>query len=252
MKTGALGTLLSLLLAAVYASAVPAADVPGYVLKAVADPHRPQDDRKLDGSRRPAEVLAFSGVKPGETVAEFLPGGGYYTRLLSDVVGPKGKVYALETTTWGQDNIAATKAVLSEPGHENVALDLAPLGTFHLPVKADLFWTSLNYHDLHVPKYANVDMAAFNKLVFDSLKPGGSYFIVDHAAQPGTAATASPTLHRIDKTTVIEEVTAAGFRLAGESDALHSASDDHTLKVFDPKVRWKTDQFILKFTKPGP
>jgi predicted methyltransferase len=251
MKTGALGTLLSLLLA-VYSSPVPATDVPSYVTKAVADPRRPQDDRKLDGDRKPADVLAFSGVKPGQTVAEFLPGGGYYTRLLSDVVGPNGKVYALETTTWGQDNIAATKAVLSEPGHENVALDLAPLGTFHLPVKADLFWTSLNYHDLHVPKYANVDMAAFNKLVFDSLKPGGTYFIVDHAAQPGTAATASPTLHRIDRATVVEEVSAAGFRLVGESAALHSARDDHTLKVFDPKVRWKTDQFILKFTKPGP
>lgn len=252
MKTGALGTFLSLLMTAVYSSAVPASDVPAYVSKAAADPNRPPDDRKLDGDRKPAEVLAFSGVKPGQIVAEFLPGGGYYTRLLSDVVGPQGKVYALETTTWGQDNIAATKAVLSEPGHGNVALDLAPLGTFHLPVQADLFWTSLNYHDLHVPKYANVDMAAFNKLVFDSLKPGGTYFIVDHAAQPGTAATASPSLHRIDKSTVIEEVTAAGFRLVGESDALHSASDDHTLKVFDPKVRWKTDQFILKFTKPGP
>ena len=252
MRPGAPGTLLSLLIAAAHSSPVPAAAVPTYVAKAVADPNRPQDDRKLDSDRKPAQVLAFSGAKPGQTIAEFLPGGGYYTRLLSDVVGTKGKVYALETTTWGQDNIAATKAVLGEPGHENVALDLAPLGTFHLPVKADLFWTSLNYHDLHVPKYANVDITAFNKLVFDSLKPGGTYFIVDHAAQPGAAATASPTLHRIDKTTVIQEVTAAGFKLVGESDVLHSASDDHTLKVFDPKVRWKTDQFILKFTKPGP
>ena len=252
MKTGALGAILSLMTAALCSSAVPAAEVPAYVTKAVADPNRPPDDRKLDGDRKPAEVLAFSGAKPGQTIAEFLPGGGYYTRLLSDVAGPKGKVYALETTAWGQDNIAATKAVLTEPGRDNVALDLAPLGTFHLPVKADLFWTSLNYHDLHVPKYATVDMAAFNKLVFDSLKPGGIYFIVDHAAQSGTAATASPTLHRIAKTTVIEEVTAAGFRLIGESDALRSAGDDHTLKVFDPKVRWKTDQFILKFIKPKP
>lgn len=252
MKTDALRALLGLLIAAVLSSPMLAADVPAYIANAVDDPNRPQDDRKLDDDRKPAEVLAFSGVKPGQTVAEYLPGGGYYTRLLSDVVGPKGKVYALETTAWGQDNIAATKAVLREPGHENVTLDLAPLGTFHQPVKADLFWTSLNYHDLHVPKYANVDMAAFNKLVFDSLKPGGTYFIVDHAARPGTGATASPTLHRIDKDTVIQEATAAGFKLVGESDALHSASDDHTLKVFDPKVRWKTDQFILKFTRLGP
>lgn len=252
MKARTLGGFLGLLTAALCSVQLLAGDVPPYVAKAVADPNRPQDDRELDLHRNPAEVLNFSGVRPGQTVAEFLPGGGYYTRLLSDVVGPKGRVYALETTNWGQDYIAATRAVLSEPGHENVTLDLAPLGTFHLPVKADLFWTSLNYHDLHVPKYAHVDMSVFNKLVFDSLKPGGTYLIVDHAAQPGTGATTSPTLHRIDKTTVIEEVTAAGFKLFGESDVLHNATDDHTLWVSDPKVRWKTDQFILKFTKPGP
>ena len=112
---------------------------PGYVTKAVADPTRPADDRKLDADRKPAEVLAFARVRPGETVGEYLPGGGYYTRMLSDIVGPKGKVYALETTTWGQDNIDATKKALAEPGRGNVSLDLAPLGTFHAPAKVDLF-----------------------------------------------------------------------------------------------------------------
>ena len=119
---------------------------------------------------------------------------------------------------------------------------------FDLPAKVDVFWITDNYHDLHVPKYANVDMAAFNKHVFDSLKPGGLYFIIDHAAAPGTGATASPTLHRIDKQTVIAEVTAAGFVPAGESTVLSDPSDDHTKKVFD--LHWHTDQFILKFRKP--
>ena len=226
------------------------AAVPDYVAKAVADPSRPTDDRKLDADRRPAEVLAYADVKPGQSIGEFLPGGGYYTRLLSNIVGPGGKVYALETTTWGADNINAAQAVLHEPGRGNVSLDLAPLGQFHLPEQVDIFWTTINYHDLHIPKYANVDMMAFNKHVFDSMKPGGVYFIVDHAAPDGTGATLSPKLHRIEKATVIKEVTAAGFKLAGESDILHNPSDDHTKVVFDPSIRFKTDQFVLKFVKP--
>jgi predicted methyltransferase len=223
-----------------------AASVPDYVAGAAADPSRPADERKLDAVRKPAEVLAFSGIKPGDMVAEYLPGGGYYTRLLSDIVGPKGKVYALETTTWGKDNIEATKKTVA--GLKNVVLDLAPLGQFNLAAKVDIFWTTDNYHDLHVPKYAKVDMAVFNKAVFDSLKPGGLYIIVDHAAAAGAGAKDSPTLHRIEKKTVIDEVTAAGFKLAGESDALHNTSDDHSKKVFD--LHFNTDQFILKFQKP--
>ncbi len=243
------GLILSLLVAAALPSMSFAAP-PSYFAKAMADRTRPKDDRDFDARRKPVQVLAYAGVRPGEIVGEYLPGGGYYTRLLSDIVGPNGKVYALETTTWGQKNIDATKQVLSDPGRGNVVLDLAPLGAFHAPEKFDIFWTTNNYHDLHVPKYANVDMAAFNKLVFDSLKPGGIYFIVDHAAAPGTGATLSPTLHRIDETTVINEVTAAGFWLVGESDILRNPTDDHTKIVFDPSIRFKTDQFILKFRKP--
>ena len=227
------------------------APVPAYVQQALADTTRPAADRKLDEARKPAEVLAFAGVKPGQTIAEYLPGGGYYTRLLSDVVGPKGRVYALETTTWGQENVDATRKVLAEPARDNVKLDLAPLGAFHLPEKVDLFFTSLNYHDLHVPKYAQVDMAAFNKEVFEALRPGGIYLIVDHAAAPGSGATLSPTLHRIEQTTVVQEVTAAGFRLVAHSDVLHNTADDHSKGVMDPAIRWHTDQFILKFRKPG-
>lgn len=226
------------------------AATPDYIAKAVADASRPADDRKLDENRKPADLLAYAEIKPNETIAEYLPGGGYYTRLLSDIVGSGGKIYALETTTWGADNINAAQAVLHEPGRGNVSLDLAPLGQFHLPQQVDMFWTTINYHDLHIPKYANVDIMAFNKHVFDSLKPGGVYFIVDHAAADGTGATLSPKLHRIEKATVIREVTAAGFKLAGESDILRNPADDHTKVVFDPSIRFKTDQFILKFVRP--
>jgi len=248
MRRGMLGLLVINLIIGLPRMANAA--VPEYISAAVADPSRPADDRRVDVDRKPAKVLAYAKVHPGEIIAEYLPGGGYYTRLLSDIVGPTGKVYALETTTWGDKNVDSTKAVLSEPGRGNVKLDLAPLGTFSLTEKVDLFWTTLNYHDLHIPKYANVDMAAFNKLVFDSLKPGGIYFIVDHQAAPGTAATTSPTLHRIEDRTVIDEVTAAGFKLISHSNMLRNAGDDHHKEVFDPSIHMKTDQFILTFRRP--
>jgi predicted methyltransferase len=228
----------------------PSEALPPYVAKAVADGNRPEADRKLDAMRKPAEVLAYAGVKPGQVIGEFLPGGGYYTRLLSDVVGPRGKVYALETTRWGKDNIEATRQVLHEKGRDNVIMDLALFGNFHLPEKVDLFWTTLNYHDLHIAQYGNVDMAACNHHVFDSLKRGGTYFIVDHAATMGSGTADTTALHRIDEATVIEEVKAAGFVQVGESNLLRNSADDHKKTVFDPAIRWKTDQFILKFRKP--
>ncbi|MBV9061389.1 MAG: class I SAM-dependent methyltransferase [Alphaproteobacteria bacterium] len=232
--------------AALLAPVASSAAVPDYVSKAISDASRPADERKLDDVRKPGEIIAFAGVKPGQSVAEYLPGGGYYTRTLSEVAGPKGKVYALETSTWGKDNIEGTKKAIA--GLKNVALDISPLGQFNLPVNVDVFWTTDNYHDLHVPKYANVDITAFNKHVFESLKSGGTYIIVDHAAAEGSGARDSPTLHRIEKRTVVDEVTAAGFKLVSESDALHNTSDNHTKKVFD--LHYKTDQFILKFRKP--
>jgi predicted methyltransferase len=228
------------------AGAVRAA-LPAAVQAAVADPQRPADDRALDAERKPGEVLAFSGVKAGQHVAEFLPGGGYYTRMLVDVVGEKGRVYALETSRWGQGNIDADKKAIE--GHANASVDVSPFGDFKLPEKVDVFWTTTNYHDLHVAKYGVVDMAAFNRHVYDSLKPGGLYFINDHDSAAGAGVSRAADLHRIERATVIKEVTAAGFKLDGESAVLRRASDDHSKPIFD--LKWKTDQFVLKFRKPG-
>ncbi len=162
--------------------------------------------------------------------------------MLSDVVGPKGKVYALETTRWGQGNIDSTKAVLSEKGRGNVRFDAAAFGEFHLSEKVDLFWITLNYHDLHIAKYGTVDMAAFNKHVFDSLKPGGTYFIVDHVANAGTTDAQIAELHRIDKAVVIREVEAAGFQLAGESGYHPRPADHHTKRVYEKSIPGHPDQ----------
>jgi predicted methyltransferase len=223
-----------------------AASIPDYVAKAVADPSRPTRDSSRDSLRAPGETLAFAGVKPGMVVAELFPAGGYYTRLISDVVGPKGKVYGIENAKWDKGEDAKMAA---EPGHGNVSIQLVKFGEFTLPQRVDLFWTTQNYHDLHVAEYGNLDIAAFNKHVYDALKPGGIYFVLDHQANPGTDDAQIAKVHRIEKSQVIKEVTGAGFRLVGEGNALHRPADDHTKNSSDPAIKSHTDQFMLKFRK---
>ncbi len=236
------------------ATGASASSIPANITAAVADANRPDADKQRDANRKPAETLAFAGVKPGAQVAEFLPGGGYFTRILSKAVGSAGHVYALvperpaDAPADMPDFAARAKAIATDPNYSNVTVVVQPLPKLAAPVPVDLVWTSLNYHDLH--NIAGVDPTAFDKLVFDSLKPGGIYLVVDHAAAAGSDARDTKTLHRIDPETVKKEVQAAGFTLVGSSGLLHQAADDHTLKVFDPAIRGKTDQFILKFRKP--
>ena len=226
-----------------------AARIPAAVSQAVADPTRPKDDRDADAIRDPADTLVFAGVKPGMVVGELYPCGGYFSRLLSDVVGPKGKIYGLETTRWKDCLGADQKAVATLPV-KNMTVAAEAFGAFTLPEKVDLFWITQNYHDLHIKEYGDVDMAAFNRHVFDSLKPGGVYFILDHQAAGPIDDASIGKMHRIWKAQLIAEVEAAGFKLAGEGDFLHRTSDDHTKPIFDPSVRGHTDQYALKFVKP--
>jgi predicted methyltransferase len=222
---------------------------------AVADPRRPQADTQRDAERKPAESMAFAGVKPGMTVIELMPGGGYYTRLLSAAVGPQGHVYEFvgaprpDTPPGSPDRTLPIKAIMAEPGYGNITLLVQPIKDLALPTGADLVWTSNNYHDVHnVP---GIDLAAFNKAVFVALKPGGHYLIIDHAAGDQADADVTSTLHRIPAASVIVEVQAAGFVLEEQGYALHNPDDSHELKVFDPKIQGKTDQFMLRFRKPG-
>jgi len=231
-----------------------AAGVPSPITAAVADPGRPAADTDRDASRKPAETLAFAGVKPGMVIAELLPGGGYFTRLLSKVVGDSGHVYAIararpaDAPADAPDPAAKVNAIAADPAYANVSVLLQPMSHISVPAPVDMVWTSLNYHDLHnIPE---VDIAAFNKQVFDALKPGGIFLIVDHASAPGAGARDTATLHRIDPNTVKREVTAAGFVLSATSDLLRRSDDPHTQKVTDAPIRGKTDVFILKFRKP--
>lgn len=221
--------------------------IPAYVTKAVADPTRPKADTDRDALRLPAQTIAFAGVKPGMKVAEFFPGGGYFTRPLSDVVGRRGHIYAIENAKWDDGSDAKVTAAVRD---HNVSLQMVKFGEFNLPKRVDLVWITQNYHDLHIAKYGAVDMAAFNRHVYASLKPGGIYFILDHQANPGTGEAQIAALHRIQESQVIREVEAAGFKLAAEGDALHRTTDDHTKSVFDKSVQGHTDQFMLRFVKP--
>jgi len=138
----------------------------------------------------------------------------------------------------------------ANPAYPNVSYIHAPIEKFVTPEKLDIAWTSQNYHDLHDKFFGPPDIATVNKAIYDSLKPGGVFIVLDHAAQAGSGLRDTDTLHRIDEAAVRKEVEAAGFKLVGESNVLRNPEDDHSKKVFDPSIRGKTDQFILKFRKP--
>ncbi len=195
-------------------------------------------------------MLTFSGLKPGDTVAELIPGGGYYTRLLAKTVGPSGKVYAMIPKGLADARPQMVEAVKSIPGVEVVVY---PSMTPATPQKVDLVWTSENYHDFHNGPEGgpSPDIAGFNKAIAAMLKPGGAYLIEDHAAAAGAGTSVTNTLHRIEPAAVISEVTAAGFKLEAQSGVLKNDADPHTAPVFDPSVRGKTDKLLLKFRKVG-
>jgi predicted methyltransferase len=242
---------LSVLLAtgAIVAAPALAQSIPAYVSAAVSDPARPAADTMRDADRKPAESVAFAGIKQGDQVLELLGAGGYYTRILSKVVGPRGHVYTTVPAAMMANRPTAAdglKAIAADPGFANVSVLVQSTGTPSAPAPVDVVWTSLNYHDLHNPgPFGAGDIAGFNKAVFAALKPGGTFLVIDHAAAPGSGLTATGTLHRIDPDVVKSEVTAAGFTFAGASNVLQKPGDDFTAHSTD-----KDTQFIFRFTKP--
>lgn len=225
----------------------------GNIAAAVADSNRPEADKLRDANRKPVQTLEFLGVKPGEQIAELLPGGGYFTRIFSKAVGPSGHVYALVPERPANapadmpDLAAKVKAIAADPNYPNVTVVIQPLSKLLTPVPVDLVFTAQNYHDLH---NFPVDVVGFNRTIFASLKPGGLYVVLDHSAPAGSGLADTKTLHRIDADVVKQEVTAAGFEFVGGSDILANPADSRATLVFDPSIRGKTDQFILKFRKP--
>lgn len=230
------------------------ADADKAVEAAVLDPARPASDTTRDANRKPAQTLEFIGVKPGDKIADYAAGAGYFTRLFAAVVGAGGHVYAsVPSPLFQYPNIVKGIAQVQTyaVSHANVTVTFAsPLDAAKYPERLDEFWISQNYHDLHDSFMGPVDMQAFNRAVFAALKPGGVYLILDHVAAKGSPADVTDSLHRIEASTVRREVEAAGFKFSAESSILENGADPHTAGVFDPSIRGRTDQFILKFSRP--
>lgn len=232
------------------AAPIPEAQIPADITAAINSPERPAGDKALDAGRKPDQVLAFYGIKPGMKVADIFAGGGYMTELYARIVGPSGAVYSQNGPFPEQFKKIedAWNERLKEPALKNVvkvskpfdAPDLLPVP----PDSLDAVIIHLNYHDLVGFKLNRENV---NAAVFKALKPGGIYGIVDHSAKPGTGDTQTATLHRIDEDFLIKDVEKAGFKLYGASSALRHPEDDRTWYVF--KHRGETDRFMLKFVK---
>ena len=203
-----------------------------------------------------SELIRFARVEAGCTVIDIYPGDGDWTRVFSDVVGPEGRVYSVvpaEVADFKNDPVGRMRTLATEPGRANVEVvstNLLALDETTQP--ADVLWLHLFYHDLHTTlMQANGATAAdFNRAVYERLKPGGFYVIVDHAAAVGTGTSDAPSLHRIDPVSVRQEVEAAGFVLDAQSTLLANQDDPHSIKVFDPAIKGKTDRFAYRFVKP--
>lgn len=226
--------------------------IPSYVNSALSDPARAKD-AEADARRHPAELATFAQVKPGATVVDLIPGGGYFTRIFSQIVGPRGHVYAIVPSEYAKedaDEVSAMQALVKDPHYANVTLLMQAAAQLTTPTPADVVWTSQNYHDYPDKFMGPTDPKVLNDAVFKVLKAGGVFVIVDHVAAAGSGMRDTDTLHRIDPQTVREQVMAAGFKFDAESDVLRNPADKHTLKVFDPTVRGHTDQFTFRFRKP--
>ncbi|HEY0648212.1 methyltransferase [Phenylobacterium sp.] len=228
-----------------------AAAVPAHITAALADKGRPAEDPAKDEARKAGETVALLDLKPGAKVADLVIGGGYFTHILAGAVGPNGQVVAYQPAEFIQFQASygenLKKVAAARP---NVMPLSSTFGALDLPDGLDAVLTVQNYHDLHLTPFPKDTAAKVNAEVFKSLKPGGVYLVVDHVGAPGSGLEAAMKVHRIEPSIVKQEVEAAGFKLESESAILKNATDPHTASVFDPSVRGKTDQFVMKFRKP--
>jgi predicted methyltransferase len=222
---------------------------------ATAAESRLPGDRERDAGRKPEEVLAFFGIGRGDKVLDMFSGGGYYTELLSQVVGPEGRVVAHMNTAYlsysGEQFVARYKGARLP----NVDILFADNNRLHLePLEYDAVLMVLSYHDVYYVDPENgwpeLDVNEFLSEIHRALKPGGVLGIVDHYAEEGSPPETGETLHRIDPGLVLRDLTRAGFVLDEASDILRNPADDHGKPVFDPAVRGKTDRFVMRFRKP--
>jgi len=218
---------------------------PDYIRQAIVSQERTDAEKARDSSRRPAEVLIMSGIKPGDHVIEIAGVGQYYTKILSSVVGANGKVdvYDLPYT----ERFAGEPSRAFAAAHANMTYHQEDYNNSTFPQNVDVVFNILYYHDLILQK---IDTAKMNAKLLASLKPGGAYVIVDHKAEDGSGTRDIQALHRMDVQIIRDELPAAGFVLAAESDILAHPEDDRKQMVFTPGLRGITDRALFIFRKP--
>ncbi len=238
---------------AVGASAPRAVDAneSGSLADALASEARPAADRARDAGRRPAEVIAFLGIRPGMTVIDLIAAGGYYTEVLSVAVGPAGKVYAQNSEfVLKMRDGANDKAMTSRldggrlPNVERIDRGVSELRL--PPGSVDAAVTALNFHDIYNGRGPDA-ASGFLEAVFRVLKPGGVLGLIDHAGSPDGD---NADLHRSDEALVDAAVKSAGFEIEAKSDVLRNPDDDRSKNVFDPDIRGRTDRFVMRLRKP--
>jgi predicted methyltransferase len=252
MRPTVLAVLIALALPSVALAGVHTGAVSAAVTKAVNDPARAAD-KTNDARRKIAALMTFAEVKPGQKVLELIPGSGYFTRVFSAIVGSKGHVYAVWPNQYANEaaeDVAGSDKLAADPHYSNVSVLKQPANQLSAPEPVDVVFTSQNYHDYPDKFMGSEDPAVLNKQVFDALKPGGLWVIVDHVAPAGSGMADTDTLHRIDPAIVKKQVLAAGFVFDGQSNVLRNPNDPHTIKVFDKSIRGHTDQFAYRFRKP--
>lgn len=222
---------------------------------ALRDAVRLETDLERDSTRKPTEILRFSGIKSGDTVFELFAGGGYYTMLLSSVVGPEGRVVAQNNQAYldfakkeleeradlGEpQNIQRLTSEINDLEFEDASLDYVTMVlAYH-----DFYFSADNWPEIHVPML----LSKLHK----ALKSNGQVLIVDHIAPEGSGHRAGRALHRIDPELVKSEMQSAGFRLVSVSDALKNSDDPLTIPMYHKSIRGKTSRFAMRFEKATP
>ena len=237
-------------------AALPACAEPADVAAAVTAPDRSTSMKQMDLSRKPAEVLQFLGLKRGDRALDVFGSGGYYGPIMARAVGPNGSVDAWEAANFVGKKTRATWTRI-QTAIPNLKLIVSPAARIQLPENTyDFVMFNLNYHDLYWEseeyKFPRMDPKPFVQALYRSMKPGAALGVIDHVANPGgRTRDVAQKLHRIDPATVRADFEAAGFVLEAESPLLRNPGDDHRANVFDPAIRFKTDQLVYRFRKPA-
>lgn len=218
---------------------------PDYIRAAIESPERTEKEKARDSSRRPAEVLMMSGIKPGDHVIEIAGVGQYYTKILSAVVGPEGRVdvYDLPYT----ERFAGDASRAFAASHPNMTYHQEDYNNSTFPDGVAVVFNMMYYHDLILQK---IDTAKMNGKLLASLKPGGTYVVEDNKAEDGSGTRDVQSLHRVDAEVIKEQMLAAGYELAEDSDIFANPDDDRTWMVFTPGKRGTQDRALYIFRKP--